>query len=288
MFSYILYGLVWLISFLPFRVLYIIADINYVLLYYVSRYRREVVRTNLCNSFPEKSLKEIVAIERKYYKHMADLSVELYKLWHMSEAAIRKRCVFRNTELPQKYFDEGRSVIGVLGHYGNWEWMSSYSLWENDADFLALYKPIRSKVTDRMMKAIRSKFGAVLVAKDDTLRVIARYRSEKKLFLAGFIGDQTPNVHNLNFWTRFLNQDTPVLLGTERIARKYNFPVVSVRMRKVKRGYYEVEFIDVCANPAGLEPGVLTEMHTRLLESFIREEPQYWRWSHNRWKQKKV
>ena len=115
MFSYILYGLVWLISFLPFRVLYIIADINYVLLYYVSRYRREVVRTNLCNSFPEKSLKEIVAIERKYYKHMADLSVELYKLWHMSEAAIRKRCVFRNTELPQKYFDEGRSVIGVLG-----------------------------------------------------------------------------------------------------------------------------------------------------------------------------
>lgn len=287
MFSYILYGLVWLISFLPFRVLYIIADINYVLLYYVFRYRRKVVRVNLCNSFPEKSLKEIVTIERKYYKHMADLTVELYKLWHMSEASIRKRCVFRNTELPQKYFDEGRSVIGVLGHYGNWEWMSSYSLWETDADFLALYKPIRDKMTDRMMKEIRSRFGAVLVAKDETLRVIARYRSQGKLFLAGFIGDQTPNVHNLNYWTRFLNQDTPVLLGTERIAGKYNIPVVSVRMRKVKRGYYEVEFIDVCANPADLEPGVLTEMHTRLLESFIQEEPQYWLWSHKRWKHKR-
>ncbi len=287
MFSYILYVFIWLISFLPFRMLYVVADMNYVLLYYVFRYRRRVVRVNLCNSFPEKSLKEIVGIERKYYKHMADLTVELYKLWHMSEASIRKRCVFRNTELPQKYFDEGRSVIGVLGHYGNWEWMSSYSLWENDADFLALYKPIRDKMTDRMMKEIRSRFGAVLVAKDDTLRVIARYRSEGRLFLAGFIGDQTPNVHNLNFWTRFLNQDTPVLLGTERIARKYDIPVVSVRMRKVKRGYYEVEFVDVCPHPAELEPGVLTEKHTRLLESFIREEPQYWLWSHKRWKQRR-
>ena len=287
MFSYSLYAFVWLISFLPFRVLYWIADVNYLLLYYVFRYRRKVVRMNLCNSFPEKSLVEIREIERRYYKHLADCSVELYKLWHMSEASIRKRCVFKNTELPQAYFDEGRSVIGVLGHYGNWEWMASYSLWESGADFLALYKPIRDKVTDRMMKKIRSRFGAVLVAKDEVLRVISRYRSENRLFLAGFIGDQTPNRHNLNFWIQFLNQDTPVLQGTERIARKYNLPVVSVHMRKVKRGYYEVEFVNVCANPAELSPGKLTEMHTRLLESFIKEEPEYWLWSHKRWKHKR-
>lgn len=108
------------------------------------------------------------------------------------------------------------------------------------------------------------------------------------MFLAGFIGDQTPNGRNLNFWMRFLNQDTPVLLGTERIARKYNIPVVSVRMRKVKRGYYEVEFVDVCANPSELPQGKLTEMHTRLLESFIQEEPEFWLWSHKRWKHKRV
>ena len=164
MFSYILYGFIWLISFLPLRILYLVADLNYLLLYYVVHYRRGVVRTNLCNSFPEKSLREIKVIERKYYKHLADLSIELYKLWHMSEASIRKRCVFKNTELPQSYFNEGRSVIGVLGHYGNWEWMSSYSLWETGADYLALYKPIRDKVTDRMMKQIRSRCGAVLLA----------------------------------------------------------------------------------------------------------------------------
>lgn len=285
---YILYGFLWVGGLLPLRILYFFSDIYFYLIYYLLKYRRRVVRANLQHAFPEKDLSEIIKIEKRYYRHLCDFFVEMYKMWHMSDEQIRRRCKFTNPEVIRRYFDQGKSVIGVLGHYGNWEWMSSYSLWENDADFLALYKPIRSKVTDRMMKAIRSKFGAVLVAKDDTLRVIARYRSEKKLFLAGFIGDQTPNVHNLNFWTRFLNQDTPVLLGTERIARKYNFPVVSVRMRKVKRGYYEVEFIDVCANPAGLEPGVLTEMHTRLLESFIREEPQYWLWSHKRWKHKKV
>lgn len=288
MFSYVLYGFIWVISFLPFWFLYFIADLNYILLYRVLRYRRKVVRTNLCNSFPEKSLGEILVIERKYYKHMADLTIELYKLWHMSEASIRKRCVFRNTEIPQKYFNEGRSVIGVLGHYGNWEWMSSYRLWEKEADFLALYKPIRDKVTNRMMQKMRARFGAVLVSKDDTLRVISRYRSENRLFLAGFIGDQTPSVHNLNFWTRFLNQDTPVLQGTERIARKYNLPVVSVHMRKIKRGYYEVEFVEVCAHPAQLSEGELTVMHTRLLESFIREQPEYWLWSHKRWKHRRL
>ena len=285
MFSYILYGLVWLISFLPFRVLYIIADINYVLLYYVSRYRREVVRTNLCNSFPEKSLKEIVAIERKYYKHMADLSVELYKLWHMSEAAIRKRCVFRNTELPQKYFDEGRSVIGVLGHYGNWEWMSSYSLWmPREFDFFTLYKPLHNAVADKMMIRLRSRFGAKPVPKNDILRRIVENKRNGRLFLAGFIGDQTPNRANLNFWMEFLNQDTPILVGTEKIARKFGLPVISLKMRKVRRGYYEVDFVDVCSDPGQLEPGELTRIHTRLLERYIREVPELWLWSHKRWK----
>lgn len=150
-----------------------------------------------------------------------------------------------------------------------------------------LYKPIHDKVINEMTYVTRSRFGAIPVDKKDALRVIARYQSEGKLFLAGFIGDQTPNRANLNFWMEFLNQDTPVLLGTERIATKYDLPVVSVRMRKVRRGFYEVEFVDVCAHPRELEPGELTRMHTRLLESFIREEPEYWLWSHRRWKHRR-
>ena len=273
---------------LPFRVLYWLADVNYVLLYHVVRYRRRVVRENLCRSFPEKTAREIRRIEKGYYRHMADLTVESYKLWHMSEREMKRRCVFRNTELPRRYFAEGRSVIGVLGHYGNWEWLSSFSLWEDEADFLVLYKPIHDKVINDMTYVMRSRFGAIPVDKKDALRVIARYRSEGKLFLAGFIGDQTPNQANLNFWMEFLHQDTPVLLGTERIATKYDLPVVSVRMRKVRRGFYEVEFVDVCAHPRELEPGELTRRHTRLLESFIREEPEYWLWSHRRWKHRRA
>ena len=284
MFSYILYGVLWIVSFLPFPVLYLIADMNYGLLYYVFHYRRSVVRKNLCRSFPEKTEKEIRQIERKFYRHLSDLSIELYKLWHMSEKTIRKRCVFRHTSIPQKYFQEGRSVIGVLGHYGNWEWMSSYSLWSDGVDFLPLYKPIHDRVMNKMTLRIRSRFGSKPIPKEEVLRVINRYRSEGRLFLAGFIGDQTPNRRNLNFWMNFLNQDTPILLGTEKIARKYDIPVVSVHMRKIKRGYYEVDFVDLCSHPANLAPGELTEMHTRLLESFIRETPEYWLWSHRRWK----
>lgn len=284
MLSWLLYGFFWIFSYLPFWLLYFISDVNYLLVYYVFRYRRKVVRTNLCNAFPEKPKEEIIQIERRFYHHLTDLSMELYKLWHMSEASIRKRCRFVNADLPQAYFNEGKSVIGVLGHYGNWEWMSSYGLWSGDVDFLVLYKPIHDPVLDNMTRKIRSRFGARPIPKDTVLREIHSYRENGKLFLAGFIGDQTPSAKNLNFWMNFLNQDTPVLLGTEKIARKYNLPVVSVHMRKLKRGYYEVEFMKVCDAPGELAPGELTEMHTRLLESFIREKPEHWLWSHRRWK----
>lgn len=288
MFSYLLYGLVWLISFLPLWILYIFSDLLYFLLYWVVRYRRGVVRTNLCNAFPEKNLKEIVAVEKKYYRNMCDIFVELYKPWHMSEKEMKRRCVFRHTEILQKYYDEGKSVIGVLGHYGNWEWMASYALWiKGDVDFYTLYKPMHNKVIDGMMLKIRSRFGAKPIPKNDILRRIVENRREGRLFLAGFIADQTPNIYNLNFWMDFLNQDTPVFVGTEKIAAKFNLPVISLYMKKIRRGYYEVDFVDLCEEPAGLPYGELTVMHTRLLEKQIREAPEHWLWSHKRWKHRR-
>lgn len=283
--SKILYCLLWLYSWFPLRVQYIFSDIYYVLLYYVVRYRRKVVRMNLTNAFPEKPLSEIVDIERKFYQHLCDLFVEMYRMWHMSEGEIRRRCVFTNPEVIQRYFDQGKSVVGVLGHYGNWEWMASYSLWiPENIDFFTLYKTLHNPEADRVMRTIRSRFKANPVPRQDILRKIVENRREGRLFLAGFIGDQTPNGANLNFWMTFLNQDTPVLVGTERVARKFNLPVISLRMRKVRRGYYEVDFVDLCDDPSRLEPGELTRMHTRMLEQFIRERPELWLWSHKRWK----
>jgi len=289
MISYFIYGLTWLCSLLPLRILYFFSDLYYYLFYYVFRYRRQVVRTNLRNAFPEKDLAEIRRIERKYYRHLCDTFVEMYRMWHMSEKEIRKRCVFRHTGILEKYYAQGKGVIGVLGHYGNWEWMSSYGLWtRQEVDFYPLYKPLHDKVMDRMMLKIRSRFGAIPVPRNDILRLIVKNRQEGKLFLGGFIADQTPNKVNLNFWMEFLNQDTPVFIGTEKIARKFNLPVISLRMRLIRRGYYEVDFVDLCAEPALLPPGELTRMHTRLLEEQIREVPELWLWSHRRWKHKRT
>lgn len=287
-FSYIVYGLLWVLSYLPFGFLYLMSDINYFFVYHVFRYRRKVVRRNLCNAFPEKQEKEIVRIEKKFYAHLMDLSLELYKMWHISTKQMRKRCVFKNPEFLEKYYVEGRSVIAIIGHYGNWEYLSSFPLWGGDVDFLVLYKPLRNRLFDRMTRKIRSRFGVVPVPKDETLRVMSRYREEQRLFITGFIGDQTPNAQNLNFWTDFLNQDTPVLLGTEKIARKYNYPVVFLKLQKKKRGYYVAEFIELCPEPLATAPGEITVMHTRMLEEIIREEPAYWLWSHKRWKHRRV
>ena len=135
----------------------------------------------------------------------------------MSAREIRERCVFTNPEVIQRYFEQGRSVVAVLGHYGNWEWMASYGLWmSDDVDFFTLYKPLHDPVADRVMRSIRSRFKAKPVPRQDILRRIVENRRENRLFLAAFIGDQTPNKSNLNFWMQFLNQDTPVLVGTEK------------------------------------------------------------------------
>lgn len=285
MLSYILYYSVWCFSLLPLRVLYLFSDFFYYLLYYIIRYRRRVVAKNLQNAFPEKNGAEIARIEKKFYRHLCDLFVEMYRMWHMSEKEMKKRCVFKHSEVIQRYFEEGRSVVGVLGHYGNWEWMVSYRmLMGMDIEFYALYKPLHDKVLDKMMLRIRSRFGAKLIPKDDILRQIVKDKRDGKLFLTAFVGDQTPNMYNLNFWMDFLNQDTPVLVGTEKIARKFNLPVISLNMRCVKRGYYEVSFVDLCSDPGKLEPGELTRMHTRMLEQSIRECPELWLWSHKRWK----
>ena len=285
--SYIIYGFIWLISLLPLRVLYLFSNFIYFVLYYIVGYRRIVVETNLRNSFPEKSDEEIFRIRRKFYHHFCDLSVETFKLLNMSEKSIKKRCKYNNAEIVDKYFDEGKNVMVVLGHYGNWEWLSCFSLWNNKPVFLPIYKPLHNKVMDKMYYKIRSSFGALPLAKNDTLRTMIKYRKEGKPTLTCFIADQTPNRQNLNYWTEFLNQDTPVLVGTGRIAKKLGQAVVFAHMKKIKRGYYEVDMYPICEDPENTDEKEITERHTRELEKIIRETPQYWLWSHKRWKHKR-
>lgn len=278
------YGLLWGVSFLPLNVMYVITDILFVVLFFIIRYRRKVVAENLRNAFPEKTEAERARIERRFFRHLCDSFAEFFKLWHISPREIKRRCVMVNREIPHRYFAEGRSVIAFTGHYGNWEMMYSYKLWEKDIELVPLYKPLHNEIFDRMTYRIRSRFGASPLSKDDALRGMLRNAREGKVAMTGFIGDQTPSRNNLHFWMPFLNQDTPVFEGTEKIARKLGQPVLFVNIRKVKRGYYQAEFYDLCPDPAATAPGEITRNAMQMLEKFIRENPEYWLWSHRRWK----
>lgn len=275
-----------LISHLPLHVLYVFSDLVFVVVYHVLAYRKRVVTNNLKNSFPNKSKKEIAKIRKEFYKHFCDSFVETIKLRTMSKQEIRERCKFLQTDFFKQYKNKGKSVIAILGHYANWELTASFPLWEKVC-LLPIYKPLHNKVFDKFYIQLRERFGAKTLPKDETLRTMLDYRNKNEFTVTVFLGDQTPNKASIHYWTRFLNQETPILQGTERIARKLDQAVVFVWMKKLKRGYYEVEFIPLCENSKQSADFEITEQHTRMLEKIIVEAPAYWLWSHKRWKHKK-
>ena len=286
-YSLLLYRFVWLISLLPYRVIYILSDFFSLLLCYVFKYRKKVIETNLRNSFPEKSDNEIFNIRKKFYKHISDYFLETVKLLSVSEKEIKKRCKFLNAEMLEEYYKDGKSVLVILGHYANWELMCNYTLWSENIDFMPIYKPLHNKAMDYLYIKMRSRFGAKPLAKNDVFRTLLKYKKEGILSLTAFVGDQTPRKKNIQYWTSFLNQDTPIFLGVDKIAHKLQSPVVFVNMNKVKRGYYEVELIEITKDASKLPLHALTETHTRMLENQIRKNPEYWLWSHRRWKHKR-
>jgi len=284
--SYIVYGFLKLLSYLPLGVLYIISDFVYFIVYKIIGYRKVVVTNNMKNAFPDKSEEEIIQLRKEFYHHFCDLFLETIKFWSISEEEIKKRCKFLNLEVSDKYAQENKSVIAILGHYCNWEWMTCFPIWGYE-NVLPIYKPLHNRTFDKMYIKIRERFGAKTLAKNDTLRTMLSYRRENKATFTVFIGDQTPNKRSINYWTQFLNQETPILQGTERIAKKLDQAVVFINMQKVKRGYYEVEFIPLFDNPKETAENEITEKHTRVLEEIINKNPAYWLWSHKRWKHKK-
>ena len=285
-FSYIAYGFLKLISYLPLGVLYVFSDLVFFFVYHVAGYRKQVITTNLRNAFPEKTNDEIAKIRKEFYSHFCDSFIETIKLWTISEKEIKERCKFLQPDFFEQYKQLGKSVIAILGHYGNWEWMTSFPAWA-DVNLLPIYKPLHNKVFDKFYIELRERFGAKTLPRDDTLRTMLGYRNRNEFTVTVFLGDQTPNKRNIHYWTKFLNQDTPILQGTERIAKKLEQAVVFINMQKVKRGYYEVEFIPLFNNPKETVDFEITEKHTRILEEYIVKNPAYWLWSHKRWKHKK-
>ena len=284
---YIIYGLVYLLSILPFWVLYGLADFLFIIIYYVARYRRKIVRKNLCNSFPEKSEKEIKSIERKFYRWFCDYLFETFKLLSISDKNLLKHIDFVGLEQLEDAFDRGQDCATILGHYCNWEWLSATGLgYKRHPEAITglIYHRLRSKAMDRLFLKLRNAHKGFCVKKAYTLRTVVRLKNENKRNMFGYISDQTPKWDNIHLWLDFLNQDTPVFTGGERIMRMMDNAVFYVDMRLTKRGHYVANFIPITLHAKQTDEFFIVRQFFSMLEQSIRREPQFYLWTHNRWK----
>jgi len=278
-------GFFYLLSLLPLRALYAISDFEYLLVYHIVRYRRKIVRNNLATSFPEKSEKEIIAIEKKFYRWFCDYFFEAVKLLSISDAELRRRFTITNSDEIETCFQKGQSVGTILGHYCNWEWLSCVGIGlPSNRKVGLVYKPLRSKPMDEVFRRIRSCVGGVPIPKKDILRYLVRYKQEGAMSIFGYIADQGPTWENIHLWLPFLHHDTGVFTGSERIMRKMNNAVYFVEMTRPRRGYYTCTYHLITKTPAELPQYEITRRFFQLLEEVIRRQPEYYLWSHNRWK----
>ncbi len=283
----IFYGLCRLLAFLPLRCLYLISDIMFVLVCYVVRYRRKVVMENLRNSFPEKTEKERWQIARKFYRFMCDLFIETLKVIHIDTAQIHRRIHYSNPEIFDDLYNKGKQIFFVTGHYGNWEWLATL---EHTIPYhhSTLYQPLQNKLFDKFFYDLRTKYGTDAIPSQAAIRAINQYRQDNRLTALCFLSDQSPQRDAIHYWTNFLNQETPIYLGIEKLAKRYNTAVVYYEVRRARRGYYEVDVTLIAENAAETGEMEITDKHVQLLEQTIRRTPQYWLWSHRRWKHKRV
>lgn len=272
------------LSLLPLRVHYLLSDCLFWILYGMIGYRKRVVRSNLASSFPEKTEAELQQIERGFYHFFCDYLVESIKLLTISHEELKRRLVFKGTETINEVVESGQSCAVYLGHYCNWEWITSLPLWVTaKAQCGQIYHPIENKDFDRLFLRLRQRMGAVCIPMQDTLRKILEYRQQGQPVVIGYISDQKPHWVNIHHWVDFLHHDTPVLTGTERIARKVKHAVFYLDVRRIRRGYYEAEFRLITREPQQMPEYRLTDIYYEMLEASIRRAPEFWLWSHKRW-----
>ncbi len=284
---YLLYGICYLVSLLPFRALYVLSDGIYLILYRLVGYRKKVVRKNLANSFPEKSEAQRREIERKFYHWLCDYFIEAIKLLSISKKQLDKHFILTNPEVITDCFKEGQSVGTILGHYCNWEWLSCVGKdFDNENWKVGLvYHPLNSPASDRLFRKVRSSIpNGVPIPKKDTLRYLVEYKREGIMSIFGYVYDQAPKWENIHLWLPFMNQDTPVFTGAERIMRKMDNAVFYVEMARPRRGYYTCTYHLITKDPKSLPEQEITHRFYQMLEQTIRQHPEYYLWTHNRWR----
>lgn len=267
--------------------MYLLADIVYLVVYYLVGYRRKVVRRNLAASFPEKSDAERRAIERRYYRHLADIAVEFVYNLYASPTAIKRRYKLVNRQLVDRYYERGQTVILLSAHYNNWEYMVSSLNMQFLHHGIGVGKPLDDKLTASYITRRRTRYGTEVVDQTDVRQVVDFYDRHHVPCVLMMLGDQSPSNPYKSYWTTFLNQETAFLYGAEHFARKYNYPVLYYRVDKVRRGRYEITFSLLSEHPAEEPQYSIVERYARMLEEQLRRKPEYWLWSHRRWKRQR-
>lgn len=282
--AYILiYPILWLVSILPFRLLYGLSDVLWVFIYKIFGYRKSTVKENLRLVFPDKSEKDIVKITSEFYHHLCDMMLEAVKSMTISEAELIKRYKFTNVELINDFEEKQRSVMLMCGHYGSWEWLFILQKYVNHKGY-AVYKRLSNKYFDRLVKRIRARHETYLITTKETLGVLFRSRKKGELTINGFVSDQSPKASKALYWNEFMGIKVPMQVGAEILAKKLNMVVVFLEVKRIKRGYYESTFKTITENPKDYKNYEITDIFSKLVEQQIIEAPQYYLWTHKRWK----
>lgn len=284
------FALWYLLSLLPLQVLYRVSDILYYPLYYVVRYRRQVVRQNLTGSFPEKSEKEIIRIEKEFYAWFCDYVVETVKQMSMSKHQMMRRMTFSGVDDIVKAMDQEdkKFCFVYLGHYGNWEWIASLPYWVSaDVKCGQIYHPLRNKSVDRLFLRLRNQFGGVCIPMKETLRKIIEMRRNNQKAIIGFISDQAPKWNSIHHWCDFFHRETPVFIGTEKIGKQVDALIYYAEVTRPKRGHYHCAFKPLAHCAKQVPDYELTDRFTQLLQEMITNDPSCWLWTHKRWKRTK-
>jgi KDO2-lipid IV(A) lauroyltransferase len=276
----------WLISLIPLRILFIISRLLYLTIFYLTGYRKKVVFENLRKSFPEKTEKEIRMMAKKFYRHLCNYFFESLYMLNMGNAEVKRRYKPQNPEILEELYARGKCAIAVTSHYANWEWACSGWI-QMPYKTIGIYKPLSNKLFDRFMIHLRSRYGSPVEPMKHTLRVIIESQRQGDTFILYLVGDQRPMKSDIQYWTNFMNQDTPLITGPEKLAKKFDLAVVFIDVIQKKPGYYELNYELISEYPKETTEFEITEKYIRLVERQIMRKPELYLWSHKRWKHKR-
>jgi KDO2-lipid IV(A) lauroyltransferase len=282
--AYILiYPILWFVSILPFRLLYAVSDLLYILMYHIFRYRKQTVQDNLRLVFPEKSDLEIKTITKKFFHHFCDMILESIKSMNISLKSMKARYTFKNLDIIKDFEKQKKSIVLMCAHYGSWEWIFILQTYTSHRGY-GIYKRLQNKYFDRLIKSIRARYNSYLITTKETFKVLEEAKKNGILSMNGFASDQSPKKNKAYHWNEFMGIKVPVHTGAEMLAKKLDMPIVFFAVERKKRGYYEATFQTLAENPTDYKDYEITDKFLKLVEKQIHEAPEYYLWTHKRWK----